>query len=114
MAAPILWARGKIAFFLQETHVHKIPRFRGGVILCFGGGGGSADFIFMGARIFLILRSSGATFERSPPKTPANFSELPPCDLPAVLLCLILLLIPKAIDVQGEPPAFHPLLQFLE
>ena len=33
----------KNAFFLQETHVHKIPRF---------GGGGSADFI-MGARIFL-------------------------------------------------------------
>ena len=31
MAAPILWAPGKIAFFLQEDlHVHKIPRFRGG------------------------------------------------------------------------------------
>ena len=27
----------------------------GGGILGFGGGGGSADFIFMGARIFLIL-----------------------------------------------------------
>ena len=40
----------KNAFFLQETHVHKIPRFRGGF-----GGGGSADFIFMGARIFLIF-----------------------------------------------------------
>ena len=37
-----------------KTHVHKIPRFRGGgVILGLGGGGGSADFIFMGARIFL-------------------------------------------------------------
>ena len=35
MAAPILWAPGKIAFVLQETrHAHKIPRFRGG-----GGGG---------------------------------------------------------------------------
>ena len=32
-----------------KTHVHKIPPFRGG---------GSADFIFMGARIFLILRNS--------------------------------------------------------
>ena len=35
----------KNAFFLQENlHVHKIPRFFGG---------GSADFIFMGAGIFL-------------------------------------------------------------
>ena len=43
----------KNAFSLQENlHVHKIPRFRGGG---FGvlGGGGSADFIFMGAGIFL-------------------------------------------------------------
>ena len=43
----------KNAFILQEkkTSVHKIPRFRGGD---FGfSGGGSADFIFMGARIFL-------------------------------------------------------------
>ena len=53
MAAPILWTPGKNAFFLQENlHVHKIPRFGGGGK--FGlGGGGSADFIFMGARIFL-------------------------------------------------------------
>ena len=50
MGAPILVMPGKNAFFLQEkTHVHKIPRFRGGDF-----GGGSADFIFMGARIFLI------------------------------------------------------------
>ena len=40
--------------FCRKNHVHKIPRFRGG-----GGyfgffGGGSADLIFMGARIFLI------------------------------------------------------------
>ena len=35
-----------------KTHVHKIPPFRGGGILGFGGEG-SADFIFMGARIFL-------------------------------------------------------------
>ena len=56
MAAPILWTHGKIAFFLQENlHVHKIPCFIGGDILGLGGGGGSADFIFMGAGIFLIL-----------------------------------------------------------
>ena len=36
--------------FCRKTHVHKIPRFGGGF-----GGGGSADFIFMGARIFLSL-----------------------------------------------------------
>ena len=39
--------------FCRKTYVHKIPRFRGGGILGFGGGG--ADFIFMGARIFLII-----------------------------------------------------------
>ena len=42
-------------FCRENLHVHKIPRFRGGGILGFwGGGGGSADFIFMGAGIFLI------------------------------------------------------------
>ena len=44
------------AFFLHSagtTHAHKIPRFRrGGGILGIGGGG-SANFIFMGARVFL-------------------------------------------------------------
>ena len=50
----------KNAFFLQEkTHVHKIPRFGGGGILGFWGGRGSADFIFMGARIFLSFLTSG-------------------------------------------------------
>ena len=52
MGAPILWTPGKNAFFLQENlHVHKIPRFGGGL----GFGGGSADFIFMGAGIFLRI-----------------------------------------------------------
>ena len=38
-----------------KTNVHKIPRFRGGegILGFFGGGAGSADFIFVGARIFL-------------------------------------------------------------
>ena len=40
--------------FCRKSHVHKFPRFGGGGILGFWGGGGSADFIFMGARIFLI------------------------------------------------------------
>ena len=38
--------------FCRKTCVHKIPRFGGGYF-GFLGGGGSADFIFMGARIFL-------------------------------------------------------------
>ena len=41
----------KMPSFCRKTRVRKIPRFRGGY---FGfGGGGSADFIFMGAGIFL-------------------------------------------------------------
>ena len=52
MAPPISWAPGKMRPFCMKTHAHKIPRFRGGGILGFFGGG-SADFIFMGARIFL-------------------------------------------------------------
>ena len=61
MGAPILWTPGKMRSFCRKNHVHKIPRFRGGDILGFlggdilgfGGEGGSADFISMGARIFL-------------------------------------------------------------
>ena len=53
MAAPILWAPRSSVFFLQENlHVHKILRFRGGGFWVWGGG--SADFSFMGAGIFLI------------------------------------------------------------
>ena len=43
------------SFCKKKTHVHKIHRFRGGGILGFFWGGGSADFIFMGARIFLTI-----------------------------------------------------------
>ena len=59
MAAPILWAPGFFWFFLlKNPHAHKILRFRGGWgeggVLGFSGkGGGSANFIFMGAGIFL-------------------------------------------------------------
>ena len=49
-----LYGRLENAFFLQEKpHVHTIPRFRGGIWVFFLGGGGSADFIFMDARVFL-------------------------------------------------------------
>ena len=58
MAAPILWTPGKMRSFCRKTYVHKIPHFMGGGSLGFGrGGGGNADFIFMGAGIFLTLSS---------------------------------------------------------
>ena len=37
----------------RKNHVHKIPRFREGYFGFGGGGEGSANFIFMGARIVL-------------------------------------------------------------
>ena len=46
MGAPILWTPGKNAFFLQEKPMSVKFPFLG---FFFGGGGGSADFIFMGA-----------------------------------------------------------------
>ena len=52
MGAPTLWTPGKMRSFCRKNHVRKIPLFGGGF---WGGGGGSADFIFMGARIFLII-----------------------------------------------------------
>ena len=52
MAAPILWAPGTLfgSVCRKNLHAHKNPRFRG-VFGFFGGG--SANFIFMGAGIFL-------------------------------------------------------------
>ena len=71
MAAPILWAPGKMRPFCRKNHVHKISRFRGGVFWVWGGGGGgSADFIFMGARIFLTLPFSAKIFLVTRPKYP--------------------------------------------
>ena len=56
MGAPILWATGVFAFFLQESlHVHKIPRLGGGGgrgILGFFGGGGGVPILFLWARGF--------------------------------------------------------------
>ena len=46
MAAPILWAPGKIAFFLQA---HYIPCFRGGGGFFFGG---EVPILFLWARGF--------------------------------------------------------------
>ena len=54
MAAPILWTPGENTFFLQgNLHVHKILVLGGGLGILGFGGGGSADFIFVGSGIFL-------------------------------------------------------------
>ena len=47
-----------------KPHVHKLPRFRGGVFWVWGGG--SADFIFMGARIFLPFKLCNFKFPGTP------------------------------------------------
>ena len=48
MAAPILWTPGKKRPFCRKNlHVHKIPRFRGGY-LGFFFGGGECRFYFYG------------------------------------------------------------------
>ena len=51
MGAPILWTPGKMLSFCRKTHVHKIPRFRGGGILVFFFGGG-VPILFLWARGF--------------------------------------------------------------
>ena len=51
MAVPTLWTPGKMPSFCRKTHVHKIPRFRGGGILGFGGGG-EVPILFSWARGF--------------------------------------------------------------
>ena len=55
MAARILWTPGKMRPFYRKSHVHKIPRFRGGGILGLGGRGEKCRFYFYGREDFLIL-----------------------------------------------------------
>ena len=45
-------ARKKCVLSAGTTHVHKIPRFRGGGILGLGGGGGECRFYFYGRADF--------------------------------------------------------------
>ena len=69
MAARLLWAPGKMRSFCRKTYVHKISRFRGGGVFWVGGGG-SADFIFMGAGIFLICSFMNLLFQKHVSETP--------------------------------------------
>ena len=64
MAARILWAPRIFSFFvLENPHAHKILPFGGGGFLgFFRRGGGSANFIFMGAWIFPIFRPRAKRF----------------------------------------------------
>ena len=66
MGASILWAPGKMRSFCRKT---PFPRFRGGGVFWVWGGGGSADFIFMGAGIFLKVFSSRHTLKCKPHQT---------------------------------------------
>ena len=58
MAAPILWAPGKMHSFCRKNPAHKIPRFRGGYFGFLGGGREVPILFFMGARNFLIASDS--------------------------------------------------------
>ena len=49
-------ASKKCALSAGKTHVHKIPRFRGGGYFGFWGGGGPCRFYFYGREDFLIYR----------------------------------------------------------
>ena len=62
--------------FCRKNNVHKILRFRGWGIFGLGGAeGGSADFIFMGARIFLINVTIGqACYGIAGPPNPGKCS----------------------------------------
>ena len=66
-------ARKKCVLSAGKTHVHKIPRFGGGGYFGFLGGGG-ADFIFMGARIFLKKDKLG---RKSPDRETPAFATPP-------------------------------------
>ena len=54
MGASILWTPGKCVLSAGKTHVHKIPRFRGGGYFGFGGGG-ECRFYFYGRADFSEL-----------------------------------------------------------
>ena len=54
MAVPILWTPGKMRSFCRKTHVHKIPRFRGGFF-----GGGECRFYFYGRADFSDSHQQG-------------------------------------------------------
>ena len=68
MAAPIYGHLEKCVRSAGKTCVHKIPRSRGGGGIWVLGGGGSADFIFMGVGIFLIHEGETHPTKKHPPK----------------------------------------------
>ena len=80
--ANFMGAWNKSVLSAGKTHAHKIPPFRGGYF-GFGGGGESADFIFMGAGIFLKVWLSWnfpikAVFLRDFPSIPPPPPRPPP------------------------------------
>ena len=75
MAAPIIWALEKLrSFCKRKPPCPQNSSFEGGGIWGFSGEG-SADFVFMGAGIFLILQKSYLNFrsgDYGPKKRPQN------------------------------------------
>ena len=66
----------KMRSFCRKNHVRKIPLFLGGV---FWGGGGSADFIFMGRADFSEIRVAAITLASDSAIAIARFRpSLPP------------------------------------
>ena len=62
MAAPILWAPGKMRSLCIKTHVHKVPPFRGGIL---GFLGGECRFYSYGREDFSDNWLLGPFFRRS-------------------------------------------------
>ena len=56
MGASILWTPGKMRSFCRKNHVHKIPRFRGGVFGFFFWGGG-VPILFLWERGFFWAKA---------------------------------------------------------
>ena len=94
MGAPILWAPGIFAFFLQENlQVHKIPRFSGGEgYFGFSAGGGECRFYVSGRRDFSDLSQKHPDVHKivlsikvrspPPPGRSVNFED-------SVLICTV-------------------------
>ena len=63
MGASILWTPGKCVLSAGKTHVHKIPRFRGGGVFWVLGEGGECRFYFYGRADFSEILSKSPTSE---------------------------------------------------
>ena len=117
MAAPIFWAPGIFGFFCWKTSIMMpikflVSRLRGGIVGFFWKGGGSANFIFMGVRIFPIsalrkiaIAETSQRFEPWPSNPCFFFSFRFPC-----FFCFPIFLV--FLGRLGAPQRVKPLLFF--